>query len=298
MITAKEGPHDAVPAELDAVHLSPAAAQALLRLIEAAPDICRRYQFFTWLQGPVNALLPHTVALCGAYSRSRRQLVFEVFNAVPLTQGALAQLGSPESPLLQHLAHAWVQGEARPLARPLAQMAHGVPGVEAEALRGAGAERVLVHGVSLPERVADIVTLFVLAGPADAADAGPGSRERLLDLVVHPMHAAFLRMLSFERELNGQPARQPSGSAAALLRTPRVTAREAQILSWVREGMSNQEIGIELGISALTVKNHVQKILRKLGASNRAHAVALALQWRLLGDDGASGFGGLGAREP
>ena len=66
---------------------------------------------------------------------------------------------------------------------------------------------------------------------------------------------------------------------------PRVTPREVQILAWVREGKNNQEIGMALGISALTVKNHVQKILRKLGASNRAHAVALAMQFRLLGDE-------------
>jgi DNA-binding CsgD family transcriptional regulator len=81
-------------------------------------------------------------------------------------------------------------------------------------------------------------------------------------------------------------------------RTPRVTAREAQILSWVRAGMNNQQIGVELGISALTVKNHVQKILRKLGASNRAHAVALAMQWRLLSEDNVpSGFSALGGPE-
>jgi DNA-binding CsgD family transcriptional regulator len=47
--------------------------------------------------------------------------------------------------------------------------------------------------------------------------------------------------------------------------------------------MSNQQIGVKLGISALTVKNHVQKILRKLGASNRAQAVAIAMTQDMLG---------------
>jgi DNA-binding NarL/FixJ family response regulator len=50
----------------------------------------------------------------------------------------------------------------------------------------------------------------------------------------------------------------------------------------VREGKSNVEIASLLGISALTVKNHVQKILRKVGAANRAQAVAKAMEAQLL----------------
>ena len=61
-----------------------------------------------------------------------------------------------------------------------------------------------------------------------------------------------------------------------------ISEREEQVLIWVREGMSNQEIGVQLGISPLTVKNHVQKILRKLGATNRAQAVARAMSMNLL----------------
>lgn len=293
MITASEGTRGTeVPDELDAVHLSPVAAQALLRLIEAAPEVRRRYQFFTWLQGLLDPLLPHTVAVCGAYSRARRQLVFEVFNAVPLSQRALAQFAAPDSPLLLHLSQAWIQAGGRPLVRPLADAVRVVPEVDLQSLASAGIERLMVHGVSLPDRLPEIVTLFVLAGPGDSQGGTASPLHRLLDLAVHPLHAAFLRALSQERELGMQPVWAPSAPATPALRTPRVTAREAQILSWVREGMNNQQIGVELGISALTVKNHIQKILRKLGASNRAHAVALAMQWRLLSDEAASGLGG------
>ena len=61
-----------------------------------------------------------------------------------------------------------------------------------------------------------------------------------------------------------------------------MTAREQQILRWVREGLSNQQIAEVLDISPLTVKNHVQKILRKLNAGNRAQAVAQALALHLI----------------
>jgi transcriptional regulator EpsA len=55
---------------------------------------------------------------------------------------------------------------------------------------------------------------------------------------------------------------------------PLLTQREIEILHWMEKGKSNSEIAHILSISQLTVKNHVQKILRKLGAHNRTQAVA------------------------
>ena len=53
-------------------------------------------------------------------------------------------------------------------------------------------------------------------------------------------------------------------------------------MRWLREGKSNDEMARILGISALTVKNHLQRIYRMLGVSNRAHALARCLELRLL----------------
>jgi DNA-binding CsgD family transcriptional regulator len=61
-----------------------------------------------------------------------------------------------------------------------------------------------------------------------------------------------------------------------------LTARETEILQWIYHGKSNIEIAIILGINALTVKNHVHKILRKLGALNRTHAIGKAIALHIL----------------
>lgn len=61
-----------------------------------------------------------------------------------------------------------------------------------------------------------------------------------------------------------------------------LTARETEILQWMYYGKSNTEIGTILGINALTVKDHVQKILRKLNALNRTQAVGKAFALRIL----------------
>ena len=63
-----------------------------------------------------------------------------------------------------------------------------------------------------------------------------------------------------------------------------LSPREAEIVGWLRAGKSNDEMGKLLGISALTVKNHLQRIYRTLGVSNRAHALARCMDLRLLED--------------
>ncbi len=52
--------------------------------------------------------------------------------------------------------------------------------------------------------------------------------------------------------------------------------REREVLRLVAGGRSNKQIARELGITERTVKFHVTSILNKLGADNRAQAVALA----------------------
>ena len=56
----------------------------------------------------------------------------------------------------------------------------------------------------------------------------------------------------------------------------RVTAREIQVLENVAAGQHNREIGERLFISEETVKVHLKRIMAKLGARDRTHAVAIA----------------------
>ena len=58
-----------------------------------------------------------------------------------------------------------------------------------------------------------------------------------------------------------------------------LSPREQQVAEWVGEGKSNEEIAVILGISPHTVKNHLDKIFRKLGVENRC-AAAVTIQRR------------------
>jgi NarL family two-component system response regulator LiaR len=61
-----------------------------------------------------------------------------------------------------------------------------------------------------------------------------------------------------------------------------LTAREREVLVLMIEGLSNAEIASRLVVSLSTVKFHVSSILNKLNAGNRAEAVSIALQYKLV----------------
>jgi len=60
---------------------------------------------------------------------------------------------------------------------------------------------------------------------------------------------------------------------------PALTERELQVLGGMSRGRSNGEIGKELYLSEDTVKTHARRLFRKLGAADRAQAVALGYRW-------------------
>ena len=61
-------------------------------------------------------------------------------------------------------------------------------------------------------------------------------------------------------------------------KAPLLTSREIEVLTWVARGKSAWEIGEILHIAKRTVDEHAQSAVRKIGAVNRAHAVALAIR--------------------
>ena len=61
-----------------------------------------------------------------------------------------------------------------------------------------------------------------------------------------------------------------------------LTKREGEVIRQLALGLSNKEIGLALGISYETVKEHVQHILRKVGVSDRTQAAVWAVRKELV----------------
>ena len=74
------------------------------------------------------------------------------------------------------------------------------------------------------------------------------------------------------------------GAVGAPRRSPMrgLSAREREVLQLLAQGLATKQIARSLGVTERTIKFHVASIFAKLGATNRAQAVALAAQHNLL----------------
>jgi DNA-binding NarL/FixJ family response regulator len=61
-------------------------------------------------------------------------------------------------------------------------------------------------------------------------------------------------------------------------RTTPLSKREREILQRVADGATTRQVASDLGISPHTVKTHLERIFEKLGANDRAQAVAIAIR--------------------
>jgi transcriptional regulator EpsA len=240
--------------------------QLLLFTIETSIRVVKRFQFFLWAQGSLQTFLAHETLLCASGDLERGTFKASVFSRSVLTAEIEAQLTNPTGGLIARLIEDWRSGGREPLARSVGQRGRDS---STELLRTLGFEHVLAHGCR--EARGEQSTFFALLG----LPAAPASQDvRHIELLMPNLHLALLRIVEYERTESGDRAAGRTSASAML------SGRELQVLDWVREGKTNQEIGQILDISPLTVKNHIQKILRKLDVTNRAQAVARVTSMR------------------
>jgi NarL family two-component system response regulator LiaR len=91
------------------------------------------------------------------------------------------------------------------------------------------------------------------------------------EAVLHPRVAGHLM----------QALRRGAAQGTEVLET--LSQREREVLALMAEGMSNQQIGVRLGISEKTVKTHVSNVLSKLGVADRTQAAVYAWKSGLKG---------------
>lgn len=123
---------------------------------------------------------------------------------------------------------------------------------------------------------ARIVALTTYDGDADihrALSAGASAyllKESMIDELVGAIRNASV----------GKRVVPPNVAVRLAEFTPRIdlTAREQEVLQHVAEGLGNKEIAGAIGRSTETVKAHLESIFQKLGARDRTHAVAIAIQ--------------------
>jgi transcriptional regulator EpsA len=239
----------------------------LVVTIETSLAISNRFQFYLWAQGALQGFIPHEALYCLHGDIGQMRFKYECFSRGPQNEKAEQQAGDPVDGLLPRVVDDWLHhGRVPRLFGTDAESQVGRRQLVSDLARG-GFGHMVAHGAK--EVQGEFGSFFVFV----RLPHSPAARDTyLLELLMPCLHMALHRMLGNERG-----SKIDEASAITVL-----SKREIQVLHWVKNGKTNNEIGQILGISAPTVKNHVQNIMRKLNVNNRAQAVGKSAVLRLL----------------
>ncbi|HYS54861.1 MAG TPA: response regulator transcription factor [Thermoanaerobaculia bacterium] len=157
-----------------------------------------------------------------------------------------------------------------------------------EALQRVDADVILLDlelpglsGLDAIERLRDRATVLILTAYDAEEDV-----ERAIRAGAKGYLLKGASVEEIERAINmlaqGESYLDPRISAHVMTPRQRLTKREREVIRLVAEGKSNKEIAAKLRITERTVKYHMTSLFNKLGAENRAQAVAIASERHLI----------------
>ncbi len=256
-----------------ALQLTTNDGERMLRIFSRTWQITRHYELFRLLQGDVQFFIPHQVLISAWGDFRDSALELDVISALPGVRTGRLQ-GCNIGDRLKDLHARWLAGDRRLL------LLHNTASENLfrsnckcalhESLRNM--RSILVHGVHDARAGSDSLYLAANAGPI-AATGGIGKFHDRIDPIISQIDVAFRRVGGLKSRPDAEFREGNSASGDGLL-----SGREEEILLWVSLGRTNVEISRILAISSFTVKNHVQRIIKKLRAGNRTEAAALYRQ--------------------
>jgi len=236
------------------------------RVVSECGRIRRHCDIYHWLGGEVQHFLPHEILLTAWGDFDSWDVKLDLTSALPgVRTGQLAHCRVDS--LVRQAYARWTDAARQPVllkAGETEAAQHGCHCAIHAALRSM--RSVLVHGVHDKRSGQD--SLFI------AFTCGSFTKGRslarfvsLLEPLVAQIDAAFRKV----------PALALSDSRYALRAGANVldlSTREMEVLDALCRGRTNLQIAAALDISPFTVKNHVQRIFRKIGVTNRTQAAA------------------------
>lgn len=136
-------------------------------------------------------------------------------------------------------------------------------------------QRLLEQGIDVP--------VIVITGHADVPMAVNALRQGVLDFIEAPFNDQIL-LDSVHQALTVDVGRQRARAQHQdlLRRFDTLTAREQDVLRWVVEGLSNQEVAETLNLSRKTVEIHRAQVMRKMQADTLSELIRMAVALGIL----------------
>jgi len=237
-----------------------------VRIVSQGALISRHYGIYQWLRGEeVQRVLPHQILIAAWGDFAKRDLKLDVTSALPNVR--TEQVARCRIDEFVYKAHEeWVAAGRQPVLLETADFAApracGCP-IHA-ALRGM--RSAVVHGVR-DERSGNESLYIALDTESLGAIPRVDGFKFLVHCLIAQIDVAFRRVAAF-------PLEEPKLPQATCAGWRDLSRREREILGCLRRGETNMDIAAALDISPHTVKNHLQRIFRKIGVHNRTQAVA------------------------
>ena len=250
------------PASLPAADL-----RRYFKVIQDAVDIRKHYELLQWLQGDIQSYLPHEIMIAAWGDFNLGLIRHDIVSDLPgvRTEHYNAELLHP---FLREMFDHWID-----IGKKSFSLVSGKSGITLEgssikcALGGAlkDMRSSLIHGIS-DERGRHDCLYVMLSSKVTHDELARKAMQSLL-----PYLDTALRQVAHLPRQNekANPQEAPSEASDELL-----SSREIEIMNQVRQGKTNVEIAQILDISAFTVKNHLQRVFKKLGVFNRTQAVS------------------------
>lgn len=258
---------------LNAVILDEREQEYVVRAIETSLQVTRKHQLFLWTQGLFHGLVPHDILVALQFDENGKTIHLECITSNLLEGEVYQRICDPNLGLAVRIAR---HSQTNDVRLPLMLPESGIPSAQEKRvlteMDQCGLHSTLVHGRQSTRGGG--WDYFVLLRKESAIGVRHGY---FLELLLPHLHSAFHRVMLLDGDFRTNESQDTVNKGSKVL-----TDRELEIMHWVREGKSNQEIGAILSISQLTVKNHVQNILKKLKVQNRAQAVSHAIALRLI----------------
>lgn len=242
----------------------------LLGTVHGARDLKTHRGLFQWLQRDVQSLLPHDILVAAWGDFRVGRISLDVVSALPGVR-TTEVLSLALTPFLSGVFEQWVDAGRIPMSCPLESADWGDTS-EAERASLSEMKCAVVHGIKDERGGIDCLYVALSRHACDHQFS-----VETVEVLLPYIDAAFRKvaLLPMQRDatwagavLSEREADAADGPGDSIL-----SRREHEIMQWVKGGKTNIEIAQILGISARTVRNHLQNVFRKLDVINRAQAV-------------------------
>jgi len=266
-VNAERGAFPDDPDDPDAFALSRDEIRSFLRLITSSLRVTRHYDLFRLVQDEVQNFIPHRILVSAWGNFDSAELKIDVISAIRGVRTNRPASCDIER-LLNTLYVRWLANGRQPLLlhNSLGELlaSSSCRCAVHEALHGM--RTALVHGNHSVRDGSDSLYLALHTGSITKSEVSVERFRFLADLIISQLDTAFRKVAALKRL--GDPGTRSAHRRAGL------SVREEEIIDWVARGRTNAEIAGILSLSEFTVKNHVRRIMKKLGAANRTEAVA------------------------